>query len=136
MTLSVTARVEVESVGDILEISDRVNRGDINVPRPARSSDHDEIGRACLADGTDYDLGVSLDRRPLGSVRLVVDFKDHVRVSTIGGRHLGEERDGFGLVGGGLNPVFLVPVDDHVDPLGDGRVNDGFNLGYGSTGVV
>jgi hypothetical protein len=32
--------------------------------------------------------------------------------------------------------VFLVPVDDHVDPLGDGRVNDGFNLGYGSTGVV
>jgi hypothetical protein len=27
----VTARVEVESVGDILEISDRVNGGDINV---------------------------------------------------------------------------------------------------------
>merc|ERR1740129_1995967 len=65
------------------------------------------------------------DSRPRHSQRLIVSLEEHMRVTAIFLSHLGEESLGFIDVPLG---VVVVPINEDVDALRDGRVDDQLNL--------
>ena len=118
--------VEVKHVGDI-GVVDRMGGGFVNALRPIWGADDDEVVRIVPTNGGDHALGIGFYGFGPGDLeRFVVDLVDDVRLVAVGLCHLAEERDRvFDIVFG----VVVVPVNQHVDVVGDGGVDEAFDFG-------
>ena len=111
--------IEMDGVHDVLETFERTVGHQMDVLVPVWTAHQHNIVGVVLADFTNDLSGIALDGRPCVLDRFVVYLVDDVRILAVLLRHLAKELLGLSGV-----HVVGVPVDDDVDVLFDGTLDD------------
>ena len=123
--------IEMHGVHDVLEARQRTLGHQVDVLIPVRTAHQHDVVGVVLANLANHLGGILLQVLPGVFHRLVVYLVDHVRIFAVLLGHASEEVLGLLCL-----HVVRVPVDDDIDVLLDGRLDDRGHTLHGVGGIL
>ena len=123
--------VEVEGVHQVLLPGNGIVCRKVDILIPMRTAHQDDGIRLDSTDGADDFLGIGLHLLPRILYRFVEDLIDDIGHAFVASGHL--RKEGFGLFGA---DAVAVPVDDDINILGNGGINNGLHTLQAQLGIV